>query len=117
MQLIHHFYGCSSVGAFLPHPHPRTRREKALRHARNLECLRAFVQSCVRELPCFSAQKNVRLSRDLSAKRNALFKKPLPAAGLLDRNVTFIFHFDENVTVALWKTKALILIADSTSRE
>jgi hypothetical protein len=59
----------------------------------------------------------VRLSRDLSAKQNPPFGKPSPAAGFLDRNVTFIFHFDENVTVALCKTKSLILIADSTGGE
>jgi hypothetical protein len=39
------------------------------------------------------------------------------AAGFYESDVTFIFHFDENVTVALRKTKALILIADSTSSE
>ena len=39
------------------------------------------------------------------------------AAGFYENDVTFIFHFDENVTVALCKTKSLILIADSTGRE
>ena len=39
------------------------------------------------------------------------------AAGFYEGDVTFIFHFDENVTVALCKTKSLILIADSTGGE
>ena len=39
------------------------------------------------------------------------------AAAFYENDVTFIFHFDENVTVALCKTKALILIGDSTGRE
>jgi hypothetical protein len=75
------------------------------------------LRSRPRELPCFSAQENTRLCRDLSAKQNTALGKLGGAAGFLDRNVTFIFHFDENVTVALCKTKALILIADSTSGE
>jgi hypothetical protein len=39
------------------------------------------------------------------------------AAGFYENDVTFIFHFDENVTVGLCKTKALIHMADSTSSE
>ena len=39
------------------------------------------------------------------------------AAAFYENDVTFIFHFDENVTVALCKTKSLILIADSTGGE
>jgi len=39
------------------------------------------------------------------------------AAGFYEGDGTFIFHFDEHVTVALCKTKSLILIADSTSGE
>jgi hypothetical protein len=54
-----------------------------------------------RELPYFGAQKNVRLSRDLSAMRNAPFGKASTAAGLLEGNVSFLFYFDENVTVAV----------------
>jgi hypothetical protein len=78
---------------------------------------RAWLRSeCARELPCFGAQKNVRLSRDLSAKRTAVLGKAGDAAGFLEPIVTFIFHFDENVTVALCKTKSLILIADSQTR-
>jgi len=42
----------------------------------------------------------MRLSRDLSAKRNAPFGKFDGAAGFYEGGVTFIFHFDENVTVA-----------------
>jgi hypothetical protein len=61
---------------------------------------RSFVRSCVWELPCSVAQKNARLSRDLSAKRNAPFGKTSRAAGLLEGNVSFLFYFDENVTVA-----------------
>ena len=53
-----------------------------------------------RELPCSDAQKNMRLSRDLLAKRNAPFGKFDVAAGFHESGVTFLFHFDENVTVA-----------------
>jgi hypothetical protein len=59
----------------------------------------------------------MRLSRDLMAMRRAPFGKIDGAAAFYESDVTFIFHFDENVTVALCKTKALIHIADSTGRE
>ena len=91
--------------------------EKALRHACNLDERLSFALSCVRELPYFGAQKKTRLSRDLSAKQNTALGKLGGAAGFYEGDVTFIFHFDENVTVALCKTKALILIGDSTSGE
>jgi hypothetical protein len=43
----------------------------------------------------------MRLSRDLMAMRKAPFGKIGGAAGFYERDVTFIFHFDENVTVAV----------------
>ena len=42
----------------------------------------------------------MRLSRDLMAMRKAPFGKIGGAAGFHERDVTFLFHFDENVTVA-----------------
>jgi hypothetical protein len=42
----------------------------------------------------------MRLSRDLMAMRKPPFGKIGGAAGLCESDVTFIFHFDENVTVA-----------------
>jgi hypothetical protein len=43
----------------------------------------------------------MRLSRDLMAMRKAPFGKIDRAAGFYESGVTFIFHFDENVTVAV----------------
>jgi hypothetical protein len=42
----------------------------------------------------------MRLSRDLMAMRRAPFGKIDGAADFHEGDVTFIFHFDENVTVA-----------------
>jgi hypothetical protein len=42
----------------------------------------------------------MRLSRDLMAKHKAPFGKIDGVAGFYESDVTFIFHFDENVTVA-----------------
>ena len=87
---------------------PETSRTSArkLRHACSLRMRPSFVRGCTRELPYFVAQKYARLSRDLSAKRNAPFRKASPAAGLLEGNVSFLFYFDENVTVAEWVKSA-----------
>ena len=73
--------------------------------------------SHTRELPCFSAHKKMRRARDLKAMSPTALGKFDDAAGFYENDVTFIFHFDENVTVGLCKTKALILMADSTSSE
>jgi hypothetical protein len=42
----------------------------------------------------------MRLSRDLMAMRKAPFGKIDGAAGFYESDVSFLFHFDENVTVA-----------------
>jgi hypothetical protein len=42
----------------------------------------------------------MRRSRDLKAMRKAPFGKVDGAAAFYENDVTFIFHFDENVTVA-----------------
>jgi hypothetical protein len=42
----------------------------------------------------------MRRARDLKAMRKAPFGKIDGTAGFYESGVTFIFHFDENVTVA-----------------
>jgi hypothetical protein len=96
-----YFYWCISAGAFLSHRKLARSARKYCGVPETWNTAKFFHKSRARELPCFNAQKNVRRFSDLSAKRNAPFGNPRGAAGFLEGNVSFLFYFDENVTVAV----------------